>query len=518
MAACLPPLGFGSFVWIALTPLTCAVWLGSNFVRTPAGRHWRCAQLGYVAGVVFFTLTFHWLGTLGPLFKTPLLAGIPLLLALYMGLYFAFWAWFIGVVLVGPGEQFGSSIRNLGIAAAGACAWTAQEWVRGWLFYGFGWNGLNVAAYRDLTMIQAADVVGAFGITWLIAFCNLMAVIIVRRIVNEFGPSFTRHIRWEFSVTMLLIGCVFAYGVRALLKPAPPSTTLRVAAVQTNVAQADRWEEGDVPAMEALAKLMPGAAALKPDLIVWPEAATPSDIYNDLPYIAQYAELGDFSILTGTLFQDFEKSKSYNGAALVTDGALEVQVYRKIHLVPFGEFLPLRKEFPPMEWIAGALVPGDFDRGDEYTVFTLPHSEQRVAPLVCFEDTVGDLTRRFVAAGAQLLINVTNDGWFLKSAGAETHLANALLRTVENRRPLLRCGNTGITGVIDSNGRELGSLPPFRPGIFMHGVQVPKAASAPTTFYTRHGNWVAYGSSYITLGILVFALGRGLRRKSRPPR
>ena len=126
------------------------------------------------------------------------------------------WTWFLDAVLVPPGEarSFPNSWRNLATAALGASAWVALEWVRGWLFGGFGWNGLGVALHRDLAMIQIADLTGVWGLSWLVAFVNLMAVIIVRRIIGELGPLFLKRVRWEFSISVALVVGVFSYGVR----------------------------------------------------------------------------------------------------------------------------------------------------------------------------------------------------------------------------------------------------------------------------------------------------------------
>src|SRR5206468_3856417 len=145
-------------------------------------------------------------------------------------------------------------------------------------------------------------------------------------------------------------------------------------------------------------------------------------------------------LLLGSL--DFEPGRDYNAAILVSNGGERMQVYRKIHLVPFGEYIPLRHSFPLFATIAGTWVPGDFTRGTDFTIFGLTDQGARVAPLICFEDTVGDLVRRFVINGANLLVDITNDGWFLHSSGSKQHLANAIFRCIETRRPMVRAANT----------------------------------------------------------------------------
>jgi apolipoprotein N-acyltransferase len=187
-----------------------------------------------------------------------------------------------------------------------------------------------------------------------------------------------------------------------------------------------------------------------------------------------------------------------------------MQVYRKLHLVPFGEYIPLRHSFPLFALVASKWVPGDFDAGKDYTVFRLTNSDVRVAPLICFEDTIGELTRQFVLNGANLLADVTNDGWFLHSAGSQQHLANAVFRCVETRRPMVRAANTGVTCFVNEFGRvtqllqdETGST--FTEGVLTGEIGVP--TERELTFYTRHGELFAKMCTGVTLVTLVIVLG-----------
>jgi apolipoprotein N-acyltransferase len=146
--------------------------------------------------------------------------------------------------------------------------------------------------------------------------------------------------------------------------------------------------------------------------------------------------------------------------------------------------------------ISGELVPGDFAAGSEFTVMHLPRPPLALSTVICFEDTVGTLTRRFVQNGAQLLVNLTNDGWFLKTAAAEQHLATAVFRAIENRRPLVRCANTGVTCAIDRNGRVERWLKPFERGFVCREITVP--GRERMTVYTRCGEWFAVVAALTT--------------------
>jgi len=539
LTLCFAPWNQGWLCWIALTPLIAAAFSSGGPLKK--------AALGYVTGVIFFASTFWWLNTLAALYRNPLLLAIPVLLALFFGLYFAFWSWFVGAVLTRlPGTRsFDRSLVNLGIGAAGASAWLLHEWVRERLFGGFGWNPLGVALHRDIPMIQIAELTGVPGLSWLVIFTNLMAVIIIRRIIGELGPTFLKRVRWEFSATMALIAGVFTFGLRAIFSPDPaPTVPFLVTAIQPNVAQDEKFDRAadervlrEIDHLTSLALIAQPA----PHLVLWPESAIPGGVYGSQQghdFVRTQAGRGDFGLLFGTTDFDPAAGEDYNGALLLfgqaqqdkidqlaghPPGVLRGQFHRKMHLVPFGEYLPARPLLGPL---VGGLIPGDFTPGTEFTLLDLPlhppgptsqpspllDIRLRLAPLVCFEDTLGDLTRRFVVKGADVLVNITNDGWFAQSPAAEQHLANAALRAVENRRPLIRCGNTGVTCLVLPSGHIERWLPPFQQGFAAREVRV--ATAARQTFYTRHGDWLTALSAAIVLLAGTLAWRAGSARQS----
>lgn len=476
----LPRRDCGWLCWIALTPLVCALWFSHNDGK----RIWlRKAGLGYCAGLVFFWAAFCWLTTVTALGW--------FLLAFYMALYFAVWGWFTGMI----NRQlkitdFRSSRWNLWLAFLCSATWVGLEWVRGWMFTGFGWNGLGVALHDSLLYIQIADLTGVGGLSFLVMFCNLIAVITVRRFMEEIGRSRIRpHL--DFSVTMVLLALVFSYGLRTLFTK-DESIPLRVAAVQANIPQNEKFDDAfEQKIFETYTGLTETALAWNPELLMWPEAATPRGMFADEVnnrFVMELAAKTGFNFLLGSL--DFDDKGDYNVAVLLADQGKDYQVYRKIHLVPFGEFIPFRHSFPLFAWIIGDQVPGDFKAGREFTLLTTRNPSVKIAPLICFEDTDGNLTRRFVLEGAQVLINLTNDGWFLKSQAAEQQLANAVFRAVENRRPLLRTANTGVTCFVDRFGRIAQSLRandgrPFLAGVLFGKIDIP--INPVITFYSKHG-------------------------------
>src|SRR5438034_2060034 len=504
-AACFPPFDQSWLCWIALTPLIAAVWFsGQN-----AKRRWiRNLALGYVAGVVFFTATFSCFGSLGVLYENFWLRGLSLLLSIYLGLNFAFWSWFIS--LITPGDFLGSW-RNLQTAFLAAVAWVAHEWVRGWLFSGFGWNGLGVALHGTWPLIQIAEFTGVTGLSFVVVFGNVIALTTPLRLYFE---ARTREMRPHFDFTLTLAGmvglCAFGlYSVqnRQVAKP------LRVAAVQADIPQQEKFDpQFSAQIFARFSRLSDLAlrSSPPPDVLIWPESSMPDPVREpnteSNQFVTEFSASSKTDLLVGTL--DVEDRHDYNAAVLISGGTHQMQIYRKVHLVPFGEYIPLRHSFPLFAAVASRWVPGDFDVGRDYTLFRLTNGVE-IASLICFEDTIGNLARQFVLRGANLLVNVTNDAWFLHSAGSQQHLANAIFRCVETRRPMVRAANTGVTCFVTEFGRVTQILQDETGGTFTEGVltgEIKVPTDGELTFYTRHGELFAKVCAGVTAVSLLIAL------------
>ena len=216
---------------------------------------------------------------------------------------------------------------------------------------------------------------------------------------------------------MIALFVLFAFGLHAVRNPLP-AQMLRVAAIQTNIPQEQKFKPTE-QILDTCDQLSALAVQREPklDLMVWPESSIPGTFGRDawvLQLPQNVAQRSGADLLLGVDHE--EHDRAYNAALLISPSG-QTQLYRKVHLVPFGEYIPLRHSFPLFAAVASAWVPGDFAFGAEYTVFNLTNNDVRLAPLICFEDTIGELTRQFVLKGANLLVNVTNDGWFLHSAG-----------------------------------------------------------------------------------------------------
>src|SRR5437763_11981679 len=544
-ARCFAPFNLTWLCWVALTPLISAVW----FPHEEPRHAWiRNLTLGYVAGLTFFWTAFSWLTTVTALGW--------FVLQFYLAIYIALWAWFCGLLkpretkwksgttkwdqmlaharstAATPGSVWTKSSSNLLLAFCLSAAWVTLEWLRGWVFSGFGWNGLGVALHDNWPLIQIAEFTGVAGLSFMVAFANVILVTTVYRLVIE-ARTHTPRPHFDLTLTMAAIVGVLTFGLRAA-QNSTPAKPLRVAAVQPNVPQNQKFDPQFTrkifDQLQRLSRIALGSNP-PPDLLIWPESSMPGPVLADQEshnFVMDLAASAESDLLLGTI--DEQTRDVYNAALLISDGGERVQVYRKVHLVPFGEYVPGRHRVPLLAWIVGDQVPGDFKPGQEYTVFTLTNTDVQVAPLICFEDTIGELVRRFVLPtetnpGANLLVDITNDGWFLHSAGSHQHLANAIFRCIETRRPMVRAANTGVTCFVNESGRvtqvlqdETGST--FTERVLTGDVKVP--SEHELTFYTRHGELFAQVCAWITLIAVVVAISlhgwRRLRRWHIPSR
>jgi len=539
-AFCFAPFNQAWLCWLALTPLLAAIW----FSGAEAKRRWRRdLALGYVAGLAFFWTVFFWL-------RTVTVPGL-VLVGLYMAIYFALWSWICGLLrpslrapavvnrwmqpppnslLSSTGSAPASespqsrspwlrSTNNLRLAFLLAAVWVAQEWLRSLVLTGWGWNTLGTALHAQLTLIQITEFTGVAGLSFLVAFANVILLTTVRRFILEIHVRPMRP-HYDLTLTMAAIVGVMGFGLRAL-QVHRPANPLHVALVQPNIPRDQKFNaEFAQSTFDQFTRLSAPAlgSSPRPDLLVWPESSMPGPVLHDEPshrFVMDFSGSAQTDLLLGTIDRD-EAEAWYNAALLVSDAGKRVQVYRKVHLVPFGEYVPGRHTMPLLARIVGDQVPDDFAFGKEHTVFRLSNDKATVAPLICFEDTIGDLTRQFVLAGANLLANVTNDGWFLRSAGSQQHLANAVFRCAETRLPMVRAANTGVTCFINEFGRitqilrdENGSQ--FTEGVLMGEVAIP--IDKRTTFYVRHGELFAECCVGISAMVLLFLGVRLVRRR-----
>jgi len=439
--AVFPTTGLWPLAWICQVPLLVALF------REPSG--WRSALIGLVSGFVFFAGTCHWIGTVLSNYGGLHWVGASLLfllLALYLSLFYALFAW---------------AFSRLSLSGGSLCfwmapaVWVATEYLRGYVLTGFPWCLLGYGMVDAVNLVQIAKWTGVYGLSYA---CISVSACVAGAVVR---PSRLEALRLIGVVSVLLCLVLGFAWTRRL--PESPAHIARI--VQTNIALD---EELDAIARLSLLDELAGISTapmegdIRPPnavrLILWPE--TPAAFYfnHDLGF-RQHLE--KIAVSAGAYlcfgFVDFRPAHGkelerapYNSIGMLSPEGRAISQYDKIHLVPFGEYIPYERFFFFVDKIS--TEAGNFQPGDRIVVTPLD-GQRSVGAFVCYEAVVPDLVRRFARDGSQVLVNLTNDAWFGESAAPFQHLAMARMRAIENDRYLLRAANNGISAIIDPMGR-----------------------------------------------------------------
>ena len=476
-----PSLGHPVFAWIALLPLLVTT------VRAPSTL--QAFHRGLATGAVHFVGTIYWIPSAMEEF-----GGLPavvawavhLLLVGYLALFPALFAVVISVL----SRRFGP----VAVLAAPA-VWVSTELGRIYLFTGFPWELLGYSQASVLWVAQLASVVGVLGVSALIASVSgALAFFVVAGRARAFGVLAT--------TAALLVACLLFGGLRVRSAGwADAGVPLRVAAIQGNIAQGDKWNPGlrDTILDKYLA-LTDRAADEGASLIVWPESATPFAFQVDsrAERIRRLARERGVHLLFGTTDIALDDElRYYNAAVLVDPNGDTVGIYHKQHLVPFGEYVPMRDLLsfvsPLVENVGG------FSAGE--APVTLMMGDHPIAAAVCYEIIYPGLVRGFVTGGSRLLTTVTNDAWYGRTAAPHQHFQQATMRAIEQGRYLVRAANTGISGVIDPYGRVIARSELFEDDVLTVDVRLIE----DLTPYTRYGDLLAFGCGLVTLALLLVA-------------
>ena len=395
--------------------------------------------ISYITGFIFYLGTLYWLyhvTTIG-------LIGLCLCLAFYFGI-------------------FGIAISRFGILIA-PIVWIILEYIQSHLFTGFGWLLLGYSQYKNLLLIQIADFSGVYGVSFVIMMTNAA-------IYRALKKSFT-----EIIIAGLVLAVVFGYGMTQS-KIVEPGNSINISVIQGNIPQELKWDpEAQAMIIEKYVALTKMSALDNPDLIVWPETSFPGFFEIDREMTDKVLNLAreiKIPILAGV---NTERDERYfNSAVLISGEGKIMDKYDKIHLVPFGEYVPFSDKFPALrKLIFGEL--GEFTPGKEFKVFVGNGRDRslqaKFGVLICFEDIFSELAKEFVKNGAKFLIVITNDAWYGKSGAAYQHAACSVFRAIENRVPIVRCANTGYSCFIDSKGKIYDSVEEKKSHLFITGYK-----------------------------------------------
>jgi apolipoprotein N-acyltransferase len=483
LALAFPLFNIPLLAWVSLAALILAV-----LNETPQ----YALFLGWLQGAVFYALSVPWLYTVmrhyGPVPAIPA-AGVVALLAFAAGAFHAVFA-----AVVAWLSRFGSARACL----AAPFLWVSMEFALLHLpDIGFPWNLLGYTASGNLVLVQLAAITGIFGLSLLVASYNALAVWTILQI----SQRRTRGSR-------IWIGANAALMVVTLAGPrfVPQATSDHVAhLVQTNFPVTLNYPADWIPThaseLDLLEQISISAARKLPGIVVWPEVPAPFSLQDEkfLPRATRIARGAGGGFLLGVVdWKPLPNGRigATNSAALLgSDGALDF-LYDKIHLVPFSEYVPWRKYLFFARDLTGLV--GDFQRGSQYKVGRIPGGSFSV--YICYEGIFPNEVRRFTLAGAALLVNISDDGWFGGSSAPAQHLAMARVRAVENRRWLLRDTNNGITVSVDPYGRIVARLAADIRG----ELDAPYGFRTDMTPYARWGDWVAWLCVIAALMLLLF--------------
>ncbi len=431
---------FGFLAWFCLVPLFLEL---DNKTRA---QRW---MLFFVFSGLFFLGTLYWIIHVS-------LVGL-FFLCLFLGFEFSLF----GLLMPDPRNKYSLVLIPL--------LWIIFERLRGFLFFGFGWGIIGYSQFRNLALIQNAQLFGVWGISFLTMLINIS---LCHLVFNNF------RISWKKSfiiVPVVLLISAYAFGYYTLSRPwqSSPPLDIRASLVQANIPQEQKWDPKYTHSiLKKFSALSKKAAAQKPDIIIWPETSVPGYLLDETKLyltITNLAKKINTYLLVGSPREDYELKKFYNTVFLFGPNGHLQRFHDKIHLVPFGEYIPHKKLFKFLENTQIA----DFSSGERYTIFKINNRKgksRHFGVLICFEDVFPGLVRNFRSNGADFLISITNEAWFKNSSEPLQHTAISVFRAIENRCWFLRCANTGISCFIDPLGRISKKIEQNNRDIFVEGI------------------------------------------------
>lgn len=497
LSAALLILSFPNFdleflTWIALIP----------FFYSIEGKTLKASfKLGFLTGFFSFLGILYWVVIAVHRYgNIPLIPSILILFLLvaYLSLYWGVFSFLMQFLRLKMGLKSLIFIPFL---------WVTLEYVRSFFLTGFPWANLGHSQYLNLPFVQMAEITGVYGLSFVIMMVNITLYLFLYYWPKKALPKYEILI----SISLLLIFYLYGYlRIEMVDRETVGNPPLTIGLVQGNIDQSIKWEESfQRETLNIYEKLSLQVAEKKPDLILWPETATPfffQDATEYQPLILNIPKKTGAFLLFGTPSYKVEMGKihHYNSALLISPSGQIIGKYDKIHLVPYGEYVPLG-EYIPLGPLGEGI--GNFKPGKEIYNFSLPQGKFGV--LICFEIIFPDLCRKFVKQGANFLVTITNDAWFGKTSAPYQHLTMATFRAIENRVFIARAANTGISGFIDPAGRIIKQSGLFTEETLVGNIRL----SRKKTFYTRYGDLFALLCSTLSILLLIVQKGKSFTLK-----
>jgi apolipoprotein N-acyltransferase len=480
-----PKFGHPAFGWIALTPLLVA--LSGATLR-------RAFLLGLATGVIYFTGTLYWITGVMAVYgglQTWVAVLINAGLIAYLALFPALFALITRRIVMAYGRS---------ALMAAPVVWVATELGRSYIT-SFPWELLGYSQVTVLPIAQLASLFGVYGLSMLVAAVS--AALAFAAAGPPQGP--VRYMPAAGALMIVLAIAVWGSRRVAASEWTRAGEPIRIGMIQGNVDQAQKWDVKRASAIfQDYVNLTRQAIREGAQLVLWPESSTPFLFEENLPAAAvvrTLAQQARVPIVFGSdQIERGRPDRFFNSAFLVRADGTTGGVYRKMHLVPFGEYVPFQRLLffaAPLTEQSGTFSPG-------LNPELLPVDGHRISVAICYEVVYPDLVRQFVAGGSELLTTITNDAWFGQTSAPVQHFQQAAMRAIENGRYLVRSANTGISGIVDPYGRVLAQTPIFESAVLLGEARFLRTS----TFFSRHGDVLAYASAVATLVLLVVASRR----------
>jgi apolipoprotein N-acyltransferase len=498
LTASFPPFKTDWLIFVSIIPLLISVQ-----GVTPK----RAFKLGIITGLTHYVTLIYWiinvLSTYGGL---NLLVSIfvLLLLSLYMSLYIGIFSTLTSIL---------NKSRLKIFLFAGI--WVSLEYIRTIFLTGFPWGLLGYSLCSRLSLIQIVDITGVYGPSLIIVAVNLCIFELVN-LHRDFLKN--RYFLIQSFLLIMVVTASIIYGKNALTRYSsvkPENTYINTAIIQGNIDQAVKWDENfQGQTLDKYINLSKSSLKTSPDIIVWPETAVPLFIQDEsilTERLFNFAKEGNAHLIFGSpaYERDGDRILYYNTAWYISPQGEIMGRYNKNHLVPFGEYVPFQEYLP----FVHRLVPsaGDFSKGGSAEPLLLDNIPSGI--LICYEAIFPDLARQQVNKGAVILINITNDAWFGYSSAPYQHLFISIFRAIENRRPLIRSANTGISAIVEPTGNITA-----QGDIFTEEVITGKISTnyKNITFYSKYGDIFALFLTIICMIILLIHYSmQSNKRKNR---
>ena len=474
-----PNVNFSWLAWFAFVPLLISL-RDLPFKKS--------FFLGFLAGVTHYLTLIYWLiHTMRTYGHLPwyLSVVILILFSAYLALYFA--------VFSAAASRFFSKPSVLFIIIP--VFWVGLEYIRSFFLSGFPWELIGYSQFNMLQILQISDIFGVYGVSFLVALSNATIFTSFLSLTGQKWQGIKVkkvHALFATSVFVFIFIIAWSYGtlrIKSIDGLIAKSPSKRVAVVQGNIKQSEKWDKAfQLATIKKYITLSHSAKRQKADLVVWPETAAPFYFLKD-PRLSEMVINGitdipaDFIIGSPCYERRDKRVEYYNSAYLISSAGSVYGRYDKAHLVPFGEYIPLKRWLP----FLGKIVEhvGDFRPGKKGN--TLQWNNHKLGFLICYEIIFPDLSRAMAKNQAALLVNITNDAWYGRTSAPYQHFSIAVFRAVENRRALVRSANTGISGYIDPVGRVIDSTDLFQDAVRTNSVPLINEIS----FYTRFGDLFA---------------------------